>query len=468
MPSVIPLDPQPPAPPPAGTALGPLQLLDMAGKINALQQFQSKQAIGEEAQKSIHGGAFDPAEYRTRVGKRPDAAFAAPEAITQSLGNDRQNIENATALFEQWGKQNDYGQTSLQGLSNLPNPTADDVRHWAVGVSRNADPRALPSSVINAQVAAIINDPRGIKAGLTSLQNRLMGAGGAASRTQAPPGPGGKPQTMPLGGAGYGAGAMPTGQAPGEAERQVGAAGAATALESTAGPTAQYHADLENPKQDSKIPANLGGPTVEAEKKLNQLTQRVGGVGATMDKDQLRAAESFDKIANQISLNQSKFFHGSAAGLHTVLGANPNLSMSRYGRDGVIDMLQGNQDAIDVTRKMWLAAQRNGAPANSYHQFVDKVSETLDPRVFQFNRLSRENQQKFLSQMDQDDVGEFEKKYQDAINRKWVKPLKGGKQSALDMPPVPGARMGKDVKGNDAWFVPDPSRPGKHMQVMTG
>src|SRR5258707_5385216 len=339
MPSVIPLDPQPPSRPPAATALGPLQLLDMAGKINALQQFQSKQAIGEEAQKSIHGGAFDPAEYRTRVGKRPDAAFAAPEAITQSLGNDRQNIENATALFEQWGKQNDYAQTSLQGLSNLPNPTADDVRHWAVGVSRNADPRALPSSVINAQVAAIINDPHGIKAALTSLQNRLMGAGGAASRTQAPPGPGGKPQTMPLGGAGYGAGAMPTGQAPGEAERQVGAAGAATALESTAGTTAQYHADLDNLKQMSKVLA-IGGPTVDIEKKLAQLAGRLG-LPSTLSKDQLVNAEEFAKIGNQLSLNQSKLFHGSDAGLHTVIDANPNQAQSPEGREAIIDRLQG-------------------------------------------------------------------------------------------------------------------------------
>ena len=32
-------------------------------------------------------------------------------------------------------------------------------------------------------------------------------------------------------------------------------------------------------------------------------------------------------------------------------------------------------------------------------------------------------------------------------------------------PPVPGARPGHDADGRDAWFVPDPARPGKYLQV---
>jgi acyl transferase domain-containing protein/glutamate-1-semialdehyde aminotransferase len=33
-------------------------------------------------------------------------------------------------------------------------------------------------------------------------------------------------------------------------------------------------------------------------------------------------------------------------------------------------------------------------------------------------------------------------------------------------PPAPGARKGRDAAGNDAWFVPDPDRPGKYLQVL--
>ena len=32
-------------------------------------------------------------------------------------------------------------------------------------------------------------------------------------------------------------------------------------------------------------------------------------------------------------------------------------------------------------------------------------------------------------------------------------------------PPVPGARRGRDEAGQEAWYVPDPDRPGKYLRV---
>jgi glutamate-1-semialdehyde aminotransferase len=34
-----------------------------------------------------------------------------------------------------------------------------------------------------------------------------------------------------------------------------------------------------------------------------------------------------------------------------------------------------------------------------------------------------------------------------------------------DEPPVPGARLGRDADGNPAWFIPNPSEPGKYMRL---
>ncbi|MEG4351415.1 hypothetical protein QUA70_22460 [Microcoleus sp. LAD1_D5] len=31
--------------------------------------------------------------------------------------------------------------------------------------------------------------------------------------------------------------------------------------------------------------------------------------------------------------------------------------------------------------------------------------------------------------------------------------------------PVPGAKLGRDPNGNPAWYIADPERPGKHLQV---
>lgn len=35
------------------------------------------------------------------------------------------------------------------------------------------------------------------------------------------------------------------------------------------------------------------------------------------------------------------------------------------------------------------------------------------------------------------------------------------------IPPVDGARLGRDLQGNPAWFVPNPDQPGKYVQVAT-
>jgi glutamate-1-semialdehyde aminotransferase len=37
--------------------------------------------------------------------------------------------------------------------------------------------------------------------------------------------------------------------------------------------------------------------------------------------------------------------------------------------------------------------------------------------------------------------------------------------AAANQPPVPGARLGRDANGNPAWFVADPERSGKYLQV---
>jgi glutamate-1-semialdehyde aminotransferase len=47
-----------------------------------------------------------------------------------------------------------------------------------------------------------------------------------------------------------------------------------------------------------------------------------------------------------------------------------------------------------------------------------------------------------------------------------INPTSYGKSSVdRNSPPQPGAKLGKDPTGNPAWYVPDPDRPGKYLQV---
>lgn len=72
------------------------------------------------------------------------------------------------------------------------------------------------------------------------------------------------------------------------------------------------------------------------------------------------------------------------------------------------------------------------------------------------------------------DVDFIIEKYKDSILEMQVggffeKPTGNGKavgvESNTSEPPVPGAKLGKDPQGNPGWFIPDPKRPGKYLQV---
>ncbi len=45
--------------------------------------------------------------------------------------------------------------------------------------------------------------------------------------------------------------------------------------------------------------------------------------------------------------------------------------------------------------------------------------------------------------------------------------VKSPTDSTSSNPPVPGAKLGRDLNGNPAWYIPDPDRPGKYLQVGT-
>lgn len=460
-PSPTSLYPQPPSQ--QGALSNPAQVLDLIGSITKNQMLQNelraRNALGQAYSGAVQpDNTFDMSQFMGAIRGNPDAAWLAGEAIPHVMGIAKAQSD---LLFGQ-------NQTALSVLGSLPkNATDEEIRHAQAALSR----------IYKGQNAALIegwaSNLKGLRGkdradAIAVYQNLARGPEAIAGRVGGPPGPAGEPRTYSSGDIGLseaGRQGSAVGLPPGEAESQASAAAGAASLEATGAKTAQVHADLENLRQLNKdIP--LQGPTAEWEKKLNQVGARLG-IGVTMTADQLKKSEEFDKIANQLSLNQSTLFHGSDAGLHTVVAANPNLGMSRYGREGVIDMLHGNQDAIDRTRQLWLEARKRGAPANSYNQFVNEASKAVDPRVFQFNRMSRENQQKFLSDMDPADLPDFEARYQDAIRRKWVKPLKGDKSSALGTSPLAAAKQGLDASGNPGWFVPDPNRPGKHLQVMT-
>ncbi len=45
--------------------------------------------------------------------------------------------------------------------------------------------------------------------------------------------------------------------------------------------------------------------------------------------------------------------------------------------------------------------------------------------------------------------------------------IKKNEKIDRNQPPQPGARLGRDTEGNPAWYIPDPERPGKYLQIAS-
>ena len=430
MPDVSSLYPQPPAAPAPQQGLlsgDPLRLVGMLGELQRIQLLrQQMPALAQQPAATLQG---------------------------TNLVNANTALANTTARLAQ---QADAQHRVAAGLgAMIPAGASPDDVHSATAYFARSNPdiaRQFPD-MIPAAADVILKHPKGIGAGRAILLNSALSPGEASGRVEGPPTASGAPTTMSVPQANLAGAGIVTGQPIGEPISQEASATRGAKLAGSATASNQYHADLENLKQDSKVLGNIQGPTTQFEKRANEVLARFGlsGLG-TMTPEQLRAGESFDKIANNISLVQGQGFGNTDASRNMTVGANPSTSMSTYGREGVIDLLQGNQDTQDKARELYLDAKSHGMPASGHDIFLHELTKPLekldakgnpvdfkaagrwngglDPRIFQFNRLSRENQGKFLEQLDPEDRADFSNKYQAAIDRKWVKPLKKAAENA--------------------------------------
>lgn len=200
--SIAGLYPQPQQP--QGALLGdPSKLYGFIAAAQAAKQFAAKQALGNAYQGALKpDGTVDLGKVAQTLKDDPNAGFVLPEATSNMLAQHGQMISNDTAAFDQFAKQNGFAQQWIVSRANDPNPTPEKLLNDAVTLSRNTDPRVMPSSVINSVIGSILSDPGGIRAGLNNVRNRVIGAGAATAPIQGPPTAAGAPTTMPLGATG--------------------------------------------------------------------------------------------------------------------------------------------------------------------------------------------------------------------------------------------------------------------------
>lgn len=122
-----------------------------------------------------------------------------------------------------------------------------------------------------------------------------------------------------------------------------------------------------------------------------------------IDPKSVASTESFEKLAAQIADAQGA---GSDQRLNMTVAANPHLGQSPQGLDYVIRQLQGNSDYLRTVQQLAVKSDQN-----DYRGFSAKIADSLDPRFFQLNRLTGEQQKDYIAALPSGEKDAFKRKY---------------------------------------------------------
>jgi hypothetical protein len=122
-----------------------------------------------------------------------------------------------------------------------------------------------------------------------------------------------------------------------------------------------------------------------------------------VDTENLSAREGFQKLAAQLNSSQGA---GSDARLAVSEASNPHADLSPAGVDLMIRKLQGNEDYTQARAK--LAA--DGGHTN-IKKFESDVGSQVDPRAFQYNRMTPEQRTKYAASLSDTDRSAVQKSY---------------------------------------------------------
>jgi hypothetical protein len=128
-----------------------------------------------------------------------------------------------------------------------------------------------------------------------------------------------------------------------------------------------------------------------------------------IDPKNVAAQESFDKLAAQIADAQGA---GSDHRLDVTQAANPHSGLSAPGADLIIRQLQGNTDYLKALQQQ--AAKY--PDQTDYRGFSSQMASALDPRYFQLNRMTPQQQRDYLAAMPAAEKTQFKTGYIQARN----------------------------------------------------
>lgn len=169
------------------------------------------------------------------------------------------------------------------------------------------------------------------------------------------------------------------------------------------------------------------GPGQDWKNEVKKFANINNPFGNIFDPSKIASQEEFNKQATQLAQAQFKTLGGTGTDskLDSAMHTSPNEALSKMGNKGIIAMLKGNVDAIAAKNQAWQTFKQSHGP-QSYGQFSTEFNKTYDPRVFQTQYLTPDDNKKMLSGMTKAEQKAFYNSYRTALENQWVK-LPGGK-----------------------------------------
>lgn len=393
---------------------------------------QGKRLLGQAVQQATGpDGNVDQAKLG-EILKRPEyyPAAAAGAQLGLGLQQGQQAVTKSGMDISQAGYQNlgtMWGARASRSQGDLdPQTLRQDVLDL---VARGGmDPKlALPI------LRSIPEDPKAARAFATGGFLQALGPAGMAGPAIATPGPGGETReqtraqavTQEMGGAPPAPGEVPaTGirTSPTLAQQQsLPRAGASATDQSTRLQTLVNDVPLRKGNLDNMLADAqefVSGPASE------ELKTTISGIneifGTHFNVDRVAAQERFDKLSNQIALQQSGDLGITDLTTQTAMGANPNSRLSNLGVEGVIAMLKGNEDAIATKGEQWHDYLDAGHTPDEFYRFSQDFNKNYDPRVFQTTYLDQASRKKMISALRPAEQKEFRRKFNYAVEHGWI------------------------------------------------
>lgn len=143
--------------------------------------------------------------------------------------------------------------------------------------------------------------------------------------------------------------------------------------------------------------------------------------GKILDPKSVASQEEFNKLAYQIAQSQFRSLGGTGTDsqLGSVMHTSPDQLLSEYGNKGIIQLLKGNQLAIQAKAKAWNEWKKTHG-ADTAQDFSLDFGQNFNPTVFRFTYMPASEREKYIVGLEPRDRVQFLHDLTYAKKSKWV------------------------------------------------